>query len=160
MNREDFDRLTYMYMNDIYKAALVYCRNIHDAEDVTQTAFQKLFSTTCDWESDQHVKRWLLRVVSNESRSLWRSFGRKYSVPLDSIEGTADEPSSTMSENSELFYAILDLPDKYRRVVHLYYYEDYSVREISEILGISETSVQTRLARARQKLKNMLKEDL
>ena len=68
------------------------------------------------------------------------------------------EPAFSEPENSDLFYAVQKLPVRYRKVVHLYYYEEYSIREIAELLKISETAIQTRLMRARRKLKTMLKE--
>lgn len=69
------------------------------------------------------------------------------------------EPAFSSPEKSELYYAVKELPVKYRQIVHLYYYEDYNTKEIAKIMNLSETAVQTRLLRARQKLKEKLKED-
>lgn len=75
---------------------------------------------------------------------------------MDYIEEIVKEPEFDTEEKSELYYAVMELPQKYRSVVHLYYYEDYSVKEISEILDIKETTIQTRLMRARKMLKQQL----
>ena len=74
------------------------------------------------------------------------------------LEDVQKELSFSMDERSELYYTVMELPVQYRQVVHLYYFEEYSVKEIAKLLKLSETAVQTRLLRARQKLKETLKE--
>lgn len=77
---------------------------------------------------------------------------------MTSLEELPFEPSFSTEEHSELFYAVQGLPVKYREVMHLYYYEEYSIKEIAVLLHLSETAIQTRLMRARKKLKQQLKE--
>lgn len=155
MDRSEFKRLTELYIDSVYRVALNGCRNPHDAEDVVQTVFMKLWQTDTSFDDDCHAKRWLIRVAVNECNSLWRSPWRKNTTPIEEL---THEPSFSNPEKSELYYAVKELPQKYRTVVYLYYFEDYSVKETAEILGISETTVQTRLLRARQQLKDRLKE--
>ncbi len=155
MEKADYDRAVKLCLDVVYRTALNCCRNPQDAEDVVQTAFLKLLECDTHFQDEDHIRRWLIRVTVNESHSIWRSFWRRNVSPLE--EQTA-EPAFTQPENSDLFYAVQKLPVRYREVVHLYYYEEYSIREIAEILHISETAIQTRLMRARRKLKQQLKE--
>lgn len=155
MDIKDFERLTKLYIDSVYRVALNGCKSIADAEDVTQTVFVKLWQIKPEFEDDCHAKRWLIRVAVNECNSLWRSPWRKNTLPLEDLP---KEPTFSTPDKSELYYAVKELPQKYRQVVHLYYYEGYSVKETAEILRISESAVQTRLLRARQYLKDRLKE--
>ena len=115
----------------------------------------KLLLKAPEFQDEEHIRRWLLRVAANESNSLWRSFWKKRTVSLDETE---ELPVFSVREQSDLFEAVRKLPRGYREAVHLYYYEGYSVKETAEILSLSETAVQTRLLRARRKLKNELQE--
>lgn len=155
MNTKEYERLTTRYLDCIYRVALNGCRNYADAEDVVQNTFLKLWQKENDFEDDEHVRKWLIRVTLNECNSLWRSSWKRRTTFLEELPG---EPTFSTPERSNLYYALRELPAKYRQVVHLFYFEGYSVREIAEIMKLSETAVQTRLLRARQKLKEKLKE--
>ena len=155
MERTAYNRAVKLCLDAVYRAAWNSCKNPHDAEDVVQTVFLKLLECDVDFQDDEHVRRWLIRVTVNEAHSLWRSFWKRN---VCSMEELTAEPVFSEPENSELFYAVQKLPVRYREVVHLYYYEEYSIKEIAAILGISETAIQTRLMRARGKLKQELKE--
>lgn len=156
MESSKYRRIAKKYLNDVYKAALSCCKNNADAEDAAQNAFLKLMKTDTEFTDDEHVKCWLIRVAVNECRSLWRSFGRKKVISIEELE---TEPSYDQNSAGELFSLLSALPQSYRAVIHLYYYEGYSVKEISEILNITETNAQTRLMRARKKLQKMLNEE-
>lgn len=155
LEKTDYDRSVKLCLDTVYRTALNCCRNPQDAEDVVQTAFLKLLECDTPFQDDGHIRRWLIRVTVNEAHSIWRSFWRRN---VSSLEEQPAEPAFSEPENSDLFYAVQKLPVRYREVVHLYYYEEYSIREIAELLKISETAIQTRLMRARRKLKTMLKE--
>ena len=155
MEKTDYDRAVRLCLDAVYRTALNCCRNPQDAEDVVQTAFLKLLECGTPFQDDEHVRRWLIRVAVNEAHSVWRSFWRRN---VSSLEEQTQEPVFSQPENSDLFYAVQKLPVRYREVVHLYYYEEYSVREIADLLKISETAIQTRLLRARKKLRQQLKE--
>lgn len=155
MDTKEYERLVTLYLDCIYRVALSACKNYMDAEDVVQNTFMKLLEKEECFVNDEQAKYWLIRVAMNECKSLWRtSWKRK----VTSMEDMAYEPAFVMPERSNLYYAVRELPIKYRQVVHLYYFEDYSVREIAGIMKLSETAVQNRLLRARQKLKEKLKE--
>ncbi len=155
MDTNEYERLVEKYLDSIYRVALNSCKNQMDAEDVTQSTFLKLFESREHFEKDENVKYWLIRVAINESNSLWRSAWKKRTVSLERI---LQEPISIIPQKSNLYYAVQELPVKYRQIVHLYYFEDYSIGEIANVLKLSQTAVQTRLFRARQKLKDYLRE--
>lgn len=146
------------YGNTMYRIARSYCRCQADAEDIVQSAFEKLLVTKTEFQDEQHLKKWLIRVTVNEARNLCNSFWKKHMVSWENSK-TIQAYDFSYPEHSELYEAVLKLPVKYRSVVHLYYYEEYSVKEIADILHLRETTVQTQLMRARKKLKMMLKED-
>lgn len=157
MDRTEYIRTVEKYANDIYRVAFCYCRNKSDAEDIVQSVFLKLLQSEVEFQDEMHKKKWLVRVTANLAKDFCTSYWKQKVVPLETA-ATETETSINTKEPSALYEAVMSLPQKYRPVVHLYYYEDYSVKEIAEILNIKETTVQTRLMRARQKLKEILKE--
>ena len=154
MDKKEYEQLATLYLDSVYRVALSGCRNSADAEDVVQNTFIKLWERQEPFEDGDHTRKWLIRVAVNECHSLWRTPWMKRT---DYLEEMTAEPAGSMPERSELYYAVLELPVKYRQVVYLYYYEDYSVKEIAELVKLSEATVQIRLFRARQKLKETLK---
>lgn len=142
------------YKNTVYRTAFTMCKNVSDAEDITQEVFLKRFSCKNSFDSDEHEKAWMLRVTSNKCKDLFRHMFRR-NVPLEEANIIYET-----SEESMVYHAVMELSYGYRIVIHLYYYEEYSVREIGDITGQSESSVQTKLYRARQKLKKILGEEL
>lgn len=153
MDSKEYKRLADQYIDMVYRVALNGCKNKYDADDVVQNTFIKLLKCKKQFDTDEHVRNWLIRVAVNECNSLWNSSWRKKVTSLDERE---DEPAFTTPEKSELYDLVMKLPPKYRQVVYLYYYEEFSVKEVAEMVKISETAVQTRLQRARKKLKDQL----
>lgn len=154
MDKKEYERIIKSYLDAVYRVALVGCKNNSDAEDVVQNTFIKLWERKESFKDEEHLRRWLIRVAVNECRSLQRTPWKR---KLLYIEDMTNEPIFSLPERSELFYAVMELDAKYRQVVLLYYFEDYNVREIAEIMKLSETAIQTRLLRARNKLKEVLK---
>lgn len=155
MEDAEFQRIAEKYTDIVYRTALSYCNSKSDAEDAVQNAFFKLLRANIVFNNDEHIRRWLIKVVINECKMLWRSFWRKNVISFEELN---HEPEYVEMEHKEIFYEIMKLPQKYRTVLHLYYYEGFNCNEIANILGITTTSVQTRLMRARNKLKEQLKE--
>lgn len=157
MDRKYYTKIVEQYSNNLYKIAISYCKNRYDAEDILQTVFVKLLQADEGFENDEHIKRWLIRVTVNCCKDFCSSFWRKRTTGMDEArnEGEWNFPTS---EQSTLYEQVMKLPQKYRLVIHLYYYEEYTVKEIAEILGIKETTVQTQLMRGRKKLELELKE--
>ena len=144
------------YKNNLYAVAFNICKNPHDAEDVVQDTLVQYFSNRKQFETEEHVKAWLIRVAINKAKNINNSFWRKNKVTLDE---TMEMLAFEGEESRELFETVMKLPEKYRIAIHLFYYEDYTVREISEILKISESNVKVRLSRGRNLLKETLKEE-
>ena len=150
------EKLIEEYQNSLYVAAFSICKNDHDAEDVVQDTFIKYISKNNDFESKEHIKAWLLRVAINLAKNKMTTLFRRKVVPMEDYMLDIEMPSE---DSNNLLNAVMRLPQKYRIVIHLFYYEDYSVKEISDILKISPDNVKTRLARGRKQLKIMLKEE-
>ena len=155
MNTQEYERLAERYLDCIYRVAVNGCNNMADAEDVVQNTFVKLWERKEAFEDEEHARKWLIRVAVNECHSLWRSGWKRHTAYLEDL---TEEPVFSTPEKSNLYYAVKKLPQKYRQIVFLHYYEEYSVKEISDMMHLSETAVKTRLLRARQKLKCELKE--
>ena len=154
--RTDIGVLVQKYKNALFAAAFSICKNPQDAEDAVQEAFIKYHSTRKEFESEEHIKAWLLRLAINQARDISRSFFRRNSVALEDYMETLAFQSP---EDAGLFETVMGLPEKYRVVLHLFYFEDYSVKEIASILSLTESNVKVRLSRARAMLKEILKED-
>lgn len=152
MTDETFERLARAYGDTIFRVALHALGNRYDAEDVCQSVLLKLYQSAPSFDSDDHAKHWLIRVTVNDCRKLLRAPWRTRSLPLEDYDGSVPEGD----DHSDVLAAVLALAPKYRLCVYLYYYEEYSVREVAKALGAKESTVQTRLARAREALKRIL----
>lgn len=144
------------YRDRLFAAAFHICRNAADADDVVQETLLRYHRTDTEYENEEHLKAWLLRVAINQAKNVNRSFFRHRVVPLEDYMETLSFESG---ESENLFLEVMRLPEKYRIVIHLYYYEEYSVREISRILGITESNTKIRLSRGRTILKEKLQEE-
>ena len=143
------------YKDRIFAIAFNYCRNAADADDITQNVLLKLYQTEKKFEDEAHIKHWLIRVTINECKKLLVSPWFKKNTELKEYGASLD---LTIPEESDLFWAVMHLPKKYRQVIHLYYYEDYSVQEIAAVLHQNPSTVQTQLLRGRERLKKKLEE--
>lgn len=146
-----------LFKNDIFRLAFSYTKNIADAEDITQEVFVKLYNNFYLFKNEEHLKKWLIRVTINQCKTLFLSAWKRKTLSLTEKEENITKDISNEKDNN-ILETIFKLPKKYRLVVHLYYYEDYKISEIAEILNIKETTIQTRLSRARTMLKEIIKE--
>lgn len=153
--RMETQALAETYRDRLFAAAFQVCGNAADAEDAAQEALLRYHISEKQFESEQHIRAWLLRVAINCAKNVSRSFFRRNTVPL---EDYMDSLKFDSGESREIFREVMNLPETYRLVIHLYYYEDYSVAEIGRILGLTESNVKVRLSRGRQKLKKALQE--
>lgn len=144
------------YKDHVFAAAFHVCKNAADADDVVQETFIQYHTGSDQFENEQHIKAWLIRVAINRAINVTRSFWRRQSIPLEDYMQTL---TFETPEAGTLFEEVMGLPEKYRVVLHLFYYEDYSVREISKILRVTESNVKVRLSRGRKLLKKALKEE-
>ena len=141
------------YLNTVFRVTLGYVKNIHDAEDITQNVFFKLYSHNKDFESDSAVKAWLIRVAINESKDLLKSSWFK---SRDSLDESLVAPAES---DYGLYEYVKRLKPIYRTVIYLYYYEGYSTNEISEILKKPLSTVKMQLQRSRKYLKEILENE-
>lgn len=148
----EMNNLIEKYANIMFRCAYAYCGNRADAEDIIQEVFLKLLNKTPEFKSDDHEKAWLLRVTINTSKDYVKSFWRQKTVPI--IE---DIPYNNDTE--EVWEIVQKLSPKYRVIIQLFYQEGYSIKEISMLLKIRESTIGTQLSRARKMLKNMIKEE-
>jgi len=154
MEKVAFLRAVESYQAMVYRIALHYFGNIYDAEDATQEVFLRLYQQKRSFEED-HLRRWLMRVTVNHCKDILKSPWRKRRVEFDAL---AAEPEFDREEQRELYREVMTLPEKYRTVLNLYYYEELSTKEIAELLNLRQTTVTTRLSRARGLLKDRLGE--
>ncbi len=150
-----FDALAAKYMDMIYRLAFSWLKSPADADDVTQEVLLRLYHTDREFENEEHVRNWLMKVTVNECRNVWRRPFRSHENIEDYMETLAFEDAGCR----DLFEAILHLDKVKRLTVVLYYIEGYSLKEIAEILGIPAATAGTRLSRARKELARYLKEE-
>lgn len=153
--RMETQALAETYRDRLFAAAFQVCGNAADAEDAEQEALLRYHISEKQFESEQHIRAWLLRVAINCAKNVSRSFFRRNTVPLEDYMDSLEFDSG---ESREIFREVMSLPETYRLVIHLYYYEDYTVAEIGRILGLTESNVKVRLSQGRQKLKKALQE--
>ena len=139
----------------VFAAAYSLLKNRADAEDVVQDTFLRYFTDQKQFESEEHLRAWLLRAAMNRAKDLLRS-ARRRELPLEEAPEALDFPSD---ESRALFRAVAELPETYRIVIHLHYYEDYSVKEIGQLLRLPQATVKTRLFRGRRLLRQALEEE-
>lgn len=154
MDREEAACLVERYGTMVYRLAYARTGSREDAEDITQETFLKLVWAAPAFREEEHCKAWLLRVAANCAGDLHRSPWRRRVVPLEE----AGEMTTPEWEAGDMGEVLSALPEDYRVVVHLYYYEDMSTAEIARVLGKREGSIRTRLSRARKMLRQILSE--
>lgn len=140
----------------IYLIAFSYLKNQHDAEDVLQDVFLKLWKTNKIFDSDEHIDKWLTINCISRCKDYFRfPFFNKTA----SLEEVKEMYSFDSSKKIDVFNSIMSLPQKERLVIHLFYYEDMSVNDIADVLKTNPSTVKTRLRRARIRLKEDLGDD-
>ena len=158
--REPIEVLINEYQRNLFAAAFSICKNAEDANDVVQETVIQYYTSKKEFEDEQHLKAWLIRVAVNKSKDITRSFWRRNKVNLPPEELPEKSLESCMYPvEMRLFDEVMRLPEKTRIVIHLYYYEDMSVREIAHILMSTEGAVKMRLSRGRNMLKASLQEE-
>ena len=162
-----FEAAAERYADRVYAIALNYFKNPYDADDIVQEVLLKLYRSDTAFESEAHLKHWLLRVAVNQCKKISLSAWRRRNISLEGyLAGLQAEPDAESAvdaaqaaeeaeRRNEILRAILKLPKRYRLIIHLYYYEDYDTKEIAGILRMNEATVRTRLARGRKILKEV-----
>ena len=154
MNTQEMDEIFERYCDAVYRLAYSYLKNAADAEDVVQDVFVKRMQCSKKFRDEEHEKAWLLRTAINKSKNHLKSGWIKRTVPLNETDDS--EIDDSMNEKNQVMEAVLSLPEKYRTVIHLFYYNGYSIKEIADIVGKKPATVGTLLARGRALLKEMM----
>ncbi|MCM1025591.1 MAG: sigma-70 family RNA polymerase sigma factor [Roseburia sp.] len=161
------------YGNMLFKLCLMRLQNVQDAEDVVQDVFYQYLKREESFESEEHEKAWLLKVAVNGCRRVWRSAWKRHRSGEDWQDVTAwlsergteeavpdpEDYSLEKERRQQLLNAVMALPVKYRDVIHLFYYQQLSVKAIAEITGRGQSTVTSQLTRGRELLRKSLKEE-
>ena len=152
-SEQEVDRAIQRYSDTVRRICLVHLKNYADTEDIFQTVFLKYVLSSVSFESDEHEKAWFIRVTINACKDLLKSFFRSRTVSLEKL---MEQPADLAPDHREVLEAVLSLPEKYRDVVYLHYYESYTAPEIAKLLGKNVNTVYTLLTRAKQLLREKL----
>ena len=158
MNRPDnalFEDLVKIHADAVTRICYMNLNNRADAEDAWQNVFMKLWKSQNMWDkSENELRKWLVTVALNECRDIKRRLFHRSHFDIDelTVEYTEDF-------DREVVAAVKELPEKYSKVIYLYYFEGYDIREISSILSANENTVKSRLKRGREMLKGVLRNE-
>lgn len=151
LSKEEYiEDLVKEYADMVYRLAMSRTRNKDNAEDVFQEVFLRLAKNKPKFENKLHEKAWIIRVTINCTKNILNSTWLKRTTILEDNILVEDK------KTYDVYYEVLKLPLKYRTIIHLFYYEGFKIKEISILLNMTESTVKTRLHRAREKLKNSL----
>lgn len=145
------------YSDMVLRIAYTYLKNRADAEDIVQDVFLRIIDKKLSFNDENHEKSWLIRATINMCKNKVNMFWNKNKCSIDDVQEFA--VSDKYNTDTSVFQAVMALGEKYRVVVYMYYYEGYSTPEIANVIGKNETTIRSLLHRARNKLKDMLKED-
>ncbi len=148
MNTREFEEKYDQYKTVIYRIAFTYLKNNEECEDAMQEVFLKLLLSAPEFESAEHEKRWLIRVTVNYCKNNLKLFWNSRRGAMEEIEQLPAD-----AEEKAILEEILNLPDKFKIVIYLYYVEGYKCTEIAEILDMKESAVKMRLKKGRELLK-------
>ena len=138
------------YFDMIYRLALSQTKNREHADDIVQEVFLRYIKTDKVFDSEEHIKAWLLRVTINCSHNVFSNSWAQKTVPI------SEDIVFDTEEKGDVYYAVMELPQKYRAVIHLFYYEDMSIDEISRTLNINGSTIKSQLSRGRALLRKKL----
>ena len=152
-SEQEANRAIERYSDTVRRLCMVHLKNYADTEDIFQTVFLKYVLSSVSFESEEHEKAWFICVTINACKDLLKSFFRSRTVSLEEV---LEQPSKLGPDHREVLEAVLSLPQKYRDVVYLHYFEDYTAPQISRILDRNENTVYTLLTRSRKMLREKL----
>lgn len=144
------------YYDMVWRICLVRFANIHDACDATQETFLRLMNYDKSFRSKEHEKAWLIRTAVNYCKDVMKSSRRKNEICMDSAK--PPEGEIVPHESAEVYETMMELPEKYRVILYLYYYEGYSLKEIAKMLGTNASTLRSRFARAKEVMREYLEE--
>lgn len=151
-SQEEMAALYRRHVSMVYQICLMLLKNVPDAEDATQNVFRKVMEQDKPFRDPEHEKAWLIVTARNECKNQLKHWWRTKRAGEEILQNlTWEQPS-----DGELWDLILTLPEKYRMVLYLHYYQGYTALETAEILGKNPSTIRTWLVQARWKLKEIL----
>lgn len=147
----EWEKLYRRHVDTVYRLCYMYLRNAADAEDAVQSVFLKLLGRGISFSDREHAKAWLIVATRNHCKDILKSWWRTRRVRLDALPDPIERANRETA--TDVLDKLLALPEKYKTVLYLYYYEDYAVKEIAAMLERKESTVQTQLATGRKRLK-------
>lgn len=153
---QQFDEVYERHKNMIYRIGFSYLKNEADVADLMQEVFIRWLTHASDFESEEHEKRWLIRVAVNLAKNQTRSFWRNRVTGMENAEECAGWQLNDTEK--ELYAEVMKLPEKQKIAIYLHYFEGYTCREIAQILQCGESAVKMRLKKAREALKDRMEE--
>lgn len=154
---EEITKAIDQYADMVRRLCFVHLKNYADTEDIFQTVFLSYAQSQVEFTSEEHEKAWLIRVTINACKDLLKSFFRRHVVSMDQLYHF---PADTPDEHRYLLEEVLKLPEKYRHVIYLFYYEGYTAVEISDLLNRRVNTIYTWLDRGRNQLRDVLTDEL
>ena len=152
-SEQEVNRAIERYADTVRRLCVVHLKNEADAEDIFQNVFLKYALSTGDFENEEHERAWMIRVTINACKDLLKSFFRSRTVSIDEV---VEQAADLHQEHREVLEAVLSLPEKYRDVVYLHYYEGYTAPEIGNILQKKPNTIYTLLTRSKALLRQKL----
>ena len=152
-SEQEANRAIEKYSNMVRRLCMIHLKSYADTEDIFQTVFLKYILSSVVFESEEHERAWFIRVTMNACKDLLKSFFHNRIISLDEI---LEKPAEIQEDYREVLEAVMSLPQKYRDVVYLHYYEGYTAQEIGRILGKKVNTIYTLLTRSKQILREKL----
>lgn len=147
---KQYNKIVENYSDMIFRIAYQYLYNKYDAEDIVQEVFVKLLSRKVIFKDEEHVKSWLIRVTINQCLDYKKSLAKRSTVPIENMEIPFEHKEEGILEELQL------LKEDERNILYLYYYEGYKIKEIAKILKQKQNTINSKLTRARKKLKEIM----
>lgn len=152
----EFEEVVRLYANTVYRVAFGYLKSMDDANDIVQDVLIQLYVSDQSFESQEHIRNWLIRVTINKCKNVFRAPWRKH----EDLEEYVNELFYEQPDYLNLYEAVMRLDKKYRLPLILFYCDGYSTKEIAGFLNLPENTVSTHIRRGKEKLRGFLKEDL
>lgn len=156
---QQFDEVYEKHKNTVYRIGFTYLKNEADVADLMQEVFIRWLTNAPDFESEEHEKRWLIRVAVNLAKNQVKSFWRNRVTGMEEVQIAEECEGWRLNDTEKELYAeVMELPEKQKIAIYLHYFEGYTCREIAQILHCGESAVKMRLKKAREALKGRMED--
>lgn len=155
--QEEILELYDKYYDMVWRICFMQLGNIQDAYDGTQETFIRLMGYSKPFHDKEHEKAWMIRTAVNYCKDILKSAWRKNQIHVDLTEIMKND--SMTDAYNEVFETMMELPEMYRVILYLYYYEGYSLKEIASIIKVNASTVRSRFSKAKQLMKTYLEDE-